>query len=487
MSLLFSTRQYGIITEVQGGHFMIDLSDFKHIHCIGIGGVGLSAIAEILLERGYEVSGSDIRESAITKKLQEMGAHFFIGHAPENITGADLIIYTAAVGNDNPEMAEALKRGVQTASRAQVLGMLMKEYEDSIAISGTHGKTTTTSMLSMILEEGGLDPTILVGGNVPAFHGNCKVGAGSFFVTEACEYMDSFLELHPKVELILNIDADHLDYFKNMENIRKSFHDFTRNLKEGGIIVACSDNDAVREMLEEEPRTLFYGYREKDDFRIGDISFDGAGKPSFTITFPEELPEGTGSVRLHLSVPGEHNILNATAAFAAAKMLGVSPAVMARTLSAFTGTKRRFEVQGRMKNGALVVDDYAHHPTEIAATLAGAKRMEHERIWCIFQPHTYTRTITLFDAFTDAFRDADLLILTDIYAAREKDIYGMDAGKLKEAIAKKHPDKSVWHIKDFQTIVEKVRAEAKPGDIVLTMGAGDVNRIAPLLIGENNE
>ena len=461
---------------------MVNLGDHKNVHCIGIGGVGVSGIAEILLNRGYTVSGSDMKESDITDKLKSNGAIIYQGHRAENVEKADLVIYSAAIAEENPEMVRAKERGIPTASRAEILGILMDEYSESIAISGTHGKTTTTSMVSLILENAKYDPTVLIGGSLNEFDGNYKVGQGEYFVTEACEYRDSFLELRPKIEVILNIDSDHLDYFKDIEHIVSSFDYFTKNVRSGGKIVAYDANPFVNRIIRNLPNVITYGYNNNCTYSIQDVHFGSDGMPTFEM---EHNGESLGKVTL--SVPGEHNILNAAAAFACCYELGVKPEVIIETLNSFHGTKRRFDIIGRTDKDVLLIDDYAHHPTEIKATLSAARGLPHDKIWCLFQPHTYTRTLALFDEFAEAFRDADVLILADIYAAREKNIYNISSETLAKKIKDAHPEKEIYYISSMDEIASKVIAEAQKGDLVITMGAGDIYRVGDMIIKNGKE
>ncbi len=451
---------------------MIDLQKYKNIHCIGIGGVGLSAIAEILMSRGCNVSGSDMKESDITSSLAKKGARIYIGHRAENVDNADVLVYSAAVAQDNPEIVRATERGIPILSRAEMLGMLMDEYKNSIAISGTHGKTTTTSMVSLILDRAGVEPTILVGGNLSEIGGNCKIGQGEFFVTEACEYMDSFLSLRPKMEVILNIDSDHLDYFKDINQIVKSFDTFAHLVPETGTIVAYDSNAFVNQVVNQLQNVITFGLNENSDYYAVDISFNENGMPAFTV-----LKKGEELARVQLSVPGEHNIINAMAAFACTHVLGVDAEVIKETLEKFRGTQRRFDILGTTAKGAKVVDDYAHHPTEIKATLSACQNVPHNKLWCIFQPHTYTRTRALFDDFAEAFEKTDILILTEIYAAREKNIYKISSSQLAEKIKEDCPDKQVMFMEDFQAIARYVNSNAESGDMVVTMGAGDVYKV----------
>ncbi len=457
---------------------MLELTNLKHIHCIGIGGIGLSAIAEIFLSRGYQVSGSDMKQSETTDHLIRHGARISFEHRAENVGGADLVCYSAAISKDNPELMAAIEQGIPTATRAEALGALMAGYETSIAISGTHGKTTTTSMISLILEHAKTDPTILVGGNLAEFHGNVKVGKSDYFVTEACEYMDSFLSLRPKVEIILNIDSDHLDYFKDIDHIANSFHRFASLVPCDGMLIAYSANPFVQAVIESvNCNVVTFGFSDNCTYYADNIKFNSMGMPSFDVYCPEGL---LGSVQL--SVPGEHNIANSLAAIACCHSLGVPAQSIINTLVNFTGTQRRFDVIGSTKNNVRIVDDYAHHPTEIKATLAAANKMTHNKLWCLFQPHTYTRTMALFDEFAEAFSEADKLIFAEIYAAREKNIYKISSKSLVAEIKKHHPEKDVYFFDDFSDMASFVYNNADEGDLVLTMGAGDIYRVAELIL-----
>lgn len=456
---------------------MIDLSQYKNIHCIGIGGIGLSAIAEILLSRGYRVTGSDMKESDMTAHLAAKGARIFIGHRAENVEDADLIVYSAAVGTDNPELARAREKGIPAITRAEMLGVLMDEYENSIAISGTHGKTTTTSMVSLILNKAKLEPTILVGGNLAEIGGNVKVGHSKYFITEACEYMDSFLSLKPKIEIILNIDSDHLDYFKDIDHIVSSFDKFAKLVPEKGLIVAYEANPFVNQVIKNLDNVVTFGLNENCTYYASDVVFNESGLPAFDVKKDGKLLN-----RVQLSVPGEHNILNAMAAFACCHSLGVSSDTITETLKEYHGTQRRFDIVGTTPKGVKIVDDYAHHPTEIKATLSACGNMPHNKLWCLFQPHTYTRTMALFDEFADAFEKADELVLAEIYAAREKNIHKISSAQLAERIKEVHPEKHVTFIEDFSEIADYVESRAEKGDLVLTMGAGDIYKVGELIL-----
>ena len=456
---------------------MIDLSPYKNIHCIGIGGIGLSAIAEILLSRGYNVTGSDMKESDMTANLAGKGARIFIGHRAENVADADLIVYSAAVGRDNPELTEAEEKRIPAITRAEMLGVLMDEYKNSIAISGTHGKTTTTSMVSLILDNAKTDPTILVGGNLAEIGGNVKVGQGEYFVTEACEYMDSFLNLRPKIEIILNIDSDHLDYFKDIDHIVNSFDKFAKLVPGEGLIVAYEANPFVNQVIKNLDNAVTFGLNENCTYGGDNVVFNEKGLPAFDVK-----KEGRLLCRVQLSVPGEHNILNALAAFACCHSLGIPTGVIKETLEAYHGTQRRFDIVGTTASGVKIVDDYAHHPTEIKATLAACQNIPHNKLWCVFQPHTYTRTLALFDEFADAFEKADELVLAEIYAAREKNIYKISSAQLADKIKESHPDKKVTFMQDFNSIADYVEGSADKGDLVLTMGAGDIYKVGEMIL-----
>ncbi len=456
---------------------MVNLPDYKKIHCIGIGGIGLSAIAEILMSRGYQVSGSDMRESEMTEKLMKDGADIFLGHRAKNVENVDLVVYSAAVGYDNPELARAQELGIPTITRAQALGALMDEYENSIAISGTHGKTTTTSMVSLILKDAGKEPTILVGGNLSQINGNVYVGNNRYFVTEACEYMDSFLSLKPKIEIILNIDSDHLDYFKDVEHIASSFDKFAKLVPEDGAVIAYDANPFVKRVIENLPNAVTFGLSESCDYYASDIDFDTEGMPSFTVNHG-----GRALCEIKLSIPGEHNILNALSAFACCHILGVETEKIIATLEQYTGTQRRFDVLGKTMSGIKIVDDYAHHPTEIKATLSAVRNMKHNNLWCLFQPHTYTRTMALLDDFATAFADADKIVLAEIYAAREKNIYKISSKTLMNKIKEADPSKDVYFFKDFDEIANFVYHNAEAGDLVITMGAGDIYKAGEMIL-----
>lgn len=455
---------------------MFDLErDFdKKVHFIGIGGISMSALAEILLEYGYKVSGSDRAKSHLTDKLQAMGAKIFIGHDTKNIEDADIVVYTAAVKDDNPELMEARSRKLIIYDRAEFLGQIMKRYKKGVAIAGTHGKTTTTSLVSLMLLRANLDPTLMIGGEVDILGGNVRVGKSPYFVTEACEYKESFLKFYPFIGVILNIDADHLDYYKDINHIKEAFLKFGKLIPKDGLVVGYAEDENVIEIFKNlECNKLTYGIN-RGDFKAIDIKYDEKGCASFKVNLNDK-PYGD----FKLSIPGEHNVLNALATIACGHFLGIDVETIKDSLLEFKGTHRRFEKKGE-KNGVVIIDDYAHHPAEIKATIKAAKNYPHKRIYCVFQPHTYTRTYTLFDEFSTAFLGVDKLILTDIYAAREKDTGLVNAKMLSDAVVK-HGVDSVY-IKDFDEIVNYLEGELKEGDLLITMGAGDVYKIGEMFL-----
>ena len=456
---------------------MIDLTNVKNVHCIGIGGIGLSAIAEILISRGYKVSGSDMNRGETIDKLLENGAKIHFEHKAENVEDAQLIVYSAAIGKDNPELVRAAELGIPAITRAEMLGLLMKHSKRSIAVAGTHGKTTTTSMISLIIKDANLDPTLLVGGNLEELGGNVRVGSDEYFVTEACEYMDSFLSLQPKIEIILNIDSDHLDYFRDIDHIVESFERFTRLVPEDGKILAYSANPFVSQAVSGLKNVVTFGLGEECDYSARDVDFGKQGLPTYKLYHKDDY-----LTDIQLNLPGEYNILNSLAAVACAHMLGIDLAIAKETLHKYQGTQRRFDVQGETAKGAKVVDDYAHHPTEIKATLKAAKNMPHDKLWCIFQPHTYTRTIALFHEFGEAFKDADIIVLAEIYAAREKNIHKISAESLKDEIKKNFPEKEVLFFPTFDEIADYVIENSTGDDLILTMGAGDVYKIGDMIV-----
>ena len=446
----------------------------EHIYVIGIGGSSMSGLAEILASRGHQVSGTDVKETAVTKHLQSLGIHINFGHRAENITDdITLVVYTAAIHDDNPELRAAHEKGIRIMDRAHLLGQIMDEYHDSVAVSGTHGKTTTTSMVSEILLAAEKDPTITVGGILPTIGSNLRIGNSPYFVAEACEYFDSFLQFNPFIAIILNVESDHLDYFKTLENIRRSFHAFAQRVPDKGLLVISEKIDHVEELTDGLTcHVETFGLSEKANWRAENIVHEADGRNSFDIYHNSAF-----FTTIHLHIPGEHNITNALAAIAASAFLGAAPEDCVKGLHHYTGTERRFQLKGK-KDGITVIDDYAHHPTEIKAALAAAQNVQHNTTWCVFQPHTFSRTRFLFDEFGEAFGDADEIIIADIFAARETDDGTVSAAQLADRIAQ--TGKSARYVGDFAAIEAYLREHCKSGDLLMTVGAGDVYKI-----GEN--
>ena len=448
------------------------------IHFIGIGGISMSALAEICLNKGYDVSGSDMSKSTMTDKLASQGAKIYIGQKKENIVdGLDMVVYTAAIHPDNEELMAAKEKNILTINRAAFLGQIMREYKNSIAVAGTHGKTSTTSMLSTIFGYADLDPTILVGGNLKSIGGNVKIGNSENFITEACEYTDSFLNFNPKIAIVLNIEADHLDYFSGIEEIKASFNKFGKLLPKDGHFVINGDSANTDGILHDVKATVIkYGKENFNDVIIKNIEFDDNGFGSFDLSY-----FGKDLGRFQLSVPGLHNIYNATSAIIVSIVSGIDVDTVKDGIVKYTGVGRRFETKGNYK-GALVVDDYAHHPTELKATLAAAKKLKKSTLWCVFQPHTYSRTKSLLNEFGEAFYAADKVIVTDIYAAREDNPGDIHSKDLAEKLY--HNNVNVKYISKFEDIVEYLKENMGPNDLLITAGAGPVYQVGELLLKE---
>lgn len=447
-----------------------------NIHFIGIGGISMSALAEICLNKGYKVSGSDANESYLLDKLRSQGANIFLGHKKEHISdNVDMVVYTAAVHDDNEELVAAKEKNKLTMNRAAFLGQIMREYKNSIAVSGTHGKTSTTSMLSTIFQYADLDPTILVGGNLSTIGGNVKIGNSDHFITEACEYVDSFLNFNPKISIVLNIEEDHLDYFSGLDEIKASFNKFGKLLPKDGYFIINGDDENTADILHDVKASIVkYGRNADNDAVIKNIDFNENGHGIFELEF-----KGENLGAFELSVPGLHNIYNATAAILTAYVSSIDLELIRDNIKSYSGVGRRFEVKGNY-NDALVVDDYAHHPTELKATLSAAKKMKKANLWCIFQPHTYTRTKSLLNEFSEAFYSADKVIITDIYAARENDPGDIHSKDLVEKLYQNHVD--VCYISKFEDIVDYLRDNIKPNDLVITAGAGPIYKVAEDLV-----
>ena len=449
-----------------------DIGKNGRIHFIGIGGISMSGLAEILIGRGYKVSGSDMQRSNLTDRLQKLGATVYIGQSASNIKEYDLIVYTAAIKEDNEEYIAAKKSGAPMIDRATLLGAVMRSYKYAVAVSGTHGKTSTTSMLSHIMLQASLDPTISIGGELPAIDGNIRVGKSDYFVCEACEYCESFLKFFPYISIILNIEEDHLDYFSGIKHIISAFHKLALLSPADGAVVANIDNKNTVEAVRDINCGLITCSVKKDaDYRAKNTEIDDLGNASFDLYEKGKL---LGSI--NLSVPGIHNVSNAVCAIAASRRLGISFDDIKDGLLSYCGVKRRFETKGD-KSGVLVVDDYAHHPTEIEATLKTAESIECNNIWCAFQPHTYTRTKTLYDDFVKVFNSTRAKILMlDIYAAREKDTGIVSSKQLSEDVC------GCRYFPSFEECAGFLKENAKSGDLIITMGAGDIYKVGDIYL-----
>jgi len=472
----------------------------RHVHLIGIGGIGMSALAHILLSRHIQVSGSDRSASDITRRLTEKGACIGIGHQPEHVSQPDWVVYSAAISPTNPERLAALEKGIPQMDRASLLGRIMQEYPDSVSIAGSHGKTTTTALLSMLLEWGGLDPTILVGGELDAIGGNVKVGGGEVLVTEACEYQASFLRFPARIGVVLNIDLDHLDFFIDLADIQSVFVQFARQLPRSGLLVmAVNDANSALLMKEAACPVVTFGEASQKmpdvpeaDLAAVDLTPGPGGCFSFRM-----IRRGEDLGLYRMGIPGRHNVHNALASMAVAMELGLAPDSLRELLPRFTGIHRRFEHHGEWK-GVTVIDDYAHHPAEIQATLSSARTVQEEaakdtrggspqagpaefprRVLCLFQPHTYTRTHALLKEFAETLSLADLVVVTEIYAAREPDkglVHSQDLVDRVKALGT-----TAVYAPDYESSAKAAASLARPGDMIITMGAGPVNEVVPLL------
>lgn len=455
--------------------YKIDFNQPIHVHFIGIGGISMSGLAEILLQEHFTISGSDSKESDITTLLEKLGATVTIGQQAENITDdIDLIVYTAAVHSDNPEFKAALESGKPILTRAQLLGQIMSNYQYSMAVSGTHGKTTTTSMLSHVLLAGNVDPTISIGGMLNAIGGNIRVGHSEYFVTEACEYTNSFHAFQPKISIILNVDADHLDFFSGIEEIIQSFRTFAHKLPEDGTLVINGEMDCLPIIIEDlNCNICTFGLSENCKYRAVDIEYDASGCASYTL-----LIDNAPVTKIKLNVNGVHNVTNSLATIAVADVLHIDLEDTKKGLESFDGAKRRFEIKGTY-NGITIVDDYAHHPTEIQATLTAARQTAHNEIWCVFQPHTYTRTKALLPEFAEALHAADHVVLTKIYAAREQDTGIVSSQDIADLLQKEYQT-DVVYLPTFEEVEAYLKKNCKKNDLLITMGAGDI-----VNVGEN--
>ncbi len=438
------------------------------VHFIGIGGISMSGLAEILHERGFKISGSDMKASPLTEHLQSLGISVALPQSRENIAqGIELCVYTAAISEENPELLEAKRQNVPTMTRAELLGRIMKNYKEAINVSGTHGKTTTTSMIGEILMEAQMDPTITVGGMMKDIGGNLRVGKSDVFLAEACEYTNSFLSFFPTIEVVLNIEEDHLDFFKDINDIRSSFRKFIEKLPENGILIFNKDIPHEEYFLQNLPgrKIITFGHNDAD-YTANFISYDHYARPTYTL-----FEKGEDRGKVTLGVTGEHNIYNSLSAIAVARAIGIPFDTIKKGLLEFSGTDRRFQLKGKV-NGFTIIDDYAHHPQEIAATIATAKKYPHKKLWVAFQPHTYSRTLALMDDFAGALSQADEIILADIYAAREQNTVGVSSDDLRKLMLSQNTN--VYYIPDFPSIEEFILSHLEEGDLLITMGAGNI-------------
>lgn len=456
--------------------YKIDFNHPIHIYFIGIGGISMSGLAEILLTEGFRISGSDMKRSELTESLEKKGAVIYYGQQTAHLTpDIDLVVYTSAIHPDNPEYIAMNELHLPCLSRAELLGQMMKNYKIPVAVSGTHGKTTTTSMIAEILLENNSDPTLSIGGIFKDIGGNIRIGKSDYFVTEACEYTNSFLSFFPKIGIILNIEEDHLDFFKDIHDIRHSFRRFAGLLPADGalIINGCIEHrEEITAGL--SCRVITYGTSDDCDYYCSDISYDGYAHAVFTLH-----SSGQDGEQFALAVPGEHNVSNAMAAIALADLLGIERRTVKRALLHFTGTDRRFEYKGK-KNGFTIIDDYAHHPTEITATLKAAVNYPHHTLWCVFQPHTFSRTKAFLPEFAKALLHADKIVLADIYAARETDTLGISSKDLQDEILRLGGE--CYYFSSFEAIENFLLENCLKDDLLITMGAGDIVKIGENLL-----
>jgi UDP-N-acetylmuramate--alanine ligase len=453
----------------------------QRIHFVGIGGIGMSGIAEVLLTLGYKVSGSDIKSSSVTQRLADLGAIIFEGHRAENITGAEVVVTSSAIVRDNPEVQSARAQHIPVIPRAEMLAELMR-LKYGIAIAGMHGKTTTTSMVAAVLAGGGLDPTVVVGGRVDAMGSNARLGKSQYLVAEADESDRSFLKLSPILAVVTNIDREHMDCYQDMKDVEQAFLDFVDRVPFYGMVVLCNDDERLRSLLPRlARRATTYGLRPDSDFRILDSEIQcGSANRHYSHFAVQYRGKSLGD--FHLQVPGNHNVLNATAAIAVGLGLDIDPERIREALESFRGVDRRFQLKGSAR-GISVIDDYGHHPTEIRATLAAAKQCGFNRIHVVFQPHRYTRTQDLLDQFGTAFTDADSVFVLDIYAASEPPIPGV-TGEGVAQIIQRLGKKDARYVASFDEAAREIAAVAASGDMVLTLGAGSVSQLGPEILEE---
>lgn len=458
--------------------FCLNNKKYSQVHFIGIGGISMSGLAEILLTEGYIVTGSDSKYSKVVERLEKLGAKVYINHSEENIINADLVIYTDAISSDNEELLKANSLDIPVIDRATFLGALMKNYKNSIAISGTHGKTTTTSMLSTIFNRSILNPTILLGGQLEEIGGNVRLGSKEYMLTEACEYKGNILKYFPTMAVILNMDEDHLDYFKDMNHILNTFIDYGKNLDKDSYLIINADDKGSQMVIDATvAKVVTFGVDNDCDYRAENIIFSKEGFASFTLKVKD-----LGSFEFNLNVMGIHNLYNALAAIAAGHISGLSMEEIQKNIIYYTGVQRRLELKGYY-NKVKIIDDYAHHPTEIKATLNALRNSTTGSIYCVFQPHTFTRTQLLLKSFAESFSDANTVIITDIYAAREKDNGVIHSKDLANAITTTN---SIY-LKTFDEITSYLIDNLKDDDIVVTMGAGNIYLVGESILQSNKE
>lgn len=445
------------------------LSKVKRIHLVGIGGSGMAPLAEILHHNGYILTGSDVNEGDTLDRIKSLGIPVYMGHKSENIGNAQLVVYTAAVKKDNIELTEATKKGIPIMDRATLMGIVSRKYKNTIAVSGTHGKTTVTSMIVQILVEAELDPSAVIGGKLPLINSNGRVGNSDIFVCEACEFVDTFLQLSPNTSIILNIDADHLDYFGTLENVIDSFRKFALKTSDT-IIINQDDENTLKAINGIDKGIVSFGLSEESQCRATNISIGENDCPEFDIIYQEE-----NKGRIQLSTPGTHNIYNALAAAVTALRQGVSFDIIAKALNNFKGATRRFEILGKL-HGITIADDYAHHPKELEVTLKAAKQMNFNKVWAVFQPFTYSRTAHFLDDFAKVLKIADRVVMSEIMGGRETNTYNIYTKDLADKI-----DGSVW-FNSFEEISDYIVDNAQSGDLVITLGCGDIYKAAKMMV-----
>ena len=462
--------------------YKVDFNKPCHAHFIGIGGVSMSGLAEILNNSGFTVSGSDMTQSATTEQLQKSGIKVYIGQVATNITDdIDFVVYTAAIHEDNEEFVEVKKRSIPLLTRAQFLGQLMDNYKYSVAVAGTHGKTTTTSMMAYITLQADTDPTISIGGNLEAIGGNIRVGSSQYFVTEACEYTNSYHEFNPFVSIILNIDNDHLDFFKNLENIVRSFETFATKVVDGGALILNGDmkyRDRIIDAVKDKNiKVITFGKEDRNTYQAKDIRLNELGQPTYTLFI-----DGENMGEVSLSVNGEHNAVNSLSAIAASMYIGISLEDIKEGLKLCHSADRRFQYKGTTAEGAMIIDDYAHHPTEIQATLKVARSVVKNELWVAFQPHTYSRTKAHLSSFADVLSAADHVLLADIYAAREVDDGSVSSKDLEKELKSRGCD--AVYLGDFGNIKNYFKNNQKNNDMLITMGAGNIDTVGTELLSK---